>query len=346
MKGFFIKVIRNRVFLHSLFWLISFYILLQHFSISSAITHVDYIFTFLFHAGLVISVYLNLYFLIPRYLNRQQYLIYLSGLLVLFVFYYLIHVFTFDILSEILFEGYYLITFYSFTELFKYFIIYVGLTTLFFLSSQWFELIESRKKLAETEKENVQNELKALKAQINPHFLFNSLNTIYSLALKNAKNTAEVVLKLSDVLRYMIYESNEKYVALEKEITFIRNYIELQKLRTHVSEVVSFEINGQTKDQLIAPLIFIVFIENAFKHGLKGDIRNQFIHIHLNIFQNKIEFLSENNIGIAGIGDNDPYKGLGLENVQRRLELMYPGKHDLGFDKINGTFSVSLTIMI
>jgi LytS/YehU family sensor histidine kinase len=255
-------------------------------------------------------------------------------------------VFTFDVLSEILFPGYYLITFYGYIELVKYFVIYIGLTTLFMLSKYWFQLLESRKKLAETEKEKIQNELIALKAQVNPHFLFNSLNTIYSLALKQSKETPYVILKLSNVLRYMIYESNEKLVDLEKEMEFIYNYIDLQKLRIHHPEQIDFNVEGELGDQKIAPLIFIVFIENAFKHGIKGDTQRQFVQINIRVTQKEIDFITENNKGQTDHVEEDPYKGLGLENVKRRLELVYPGKYDLTINDNNDKFMVRLILQL
>jgi len=196
-------------------------------------------------------------------------------LILLFFVFYVIHIFTFDYLADLLFPNYYLIVFYDYIELLKYFVVYIGLTTLFMLSQSWIDLADSRKELAEKEKELIHNELKALKAQVNPHFLFNSLNSIYSLSLKKSENAPEVILKLSSVLRYMIYESNEQGVALEKEIRFIEDYIDLQKLRTKNPDAVKYRIKGKVKDQKIAPLILIVFIENAFKHGVKGDTVNQ-----------------------------------------------------------------------
>jgi len=340
------KIVQNRLFLHSLFWIISFYILLQHFSISSEISLVDYIFTALFHASIITTVYINLYILIPRFLDKQHYLIYILSLVVLFVLYYGLHIFTFDVLSEILFPGYYLITFYDYFELLKYFIIYIGLTTLFMLSKYWFELLESKKILAESEKEKFQNELKALKAQVNPHFLFNSLNTIYSLALNNAKDTPSVILKLSNVLRYMIYESNERLVNLEKELDFISNYIELQKLRIHNPNLVEFLIEGEVTDQQVAPLIFIVFIENAFKHGIKGDVQNQFVRINMVVTKKEIDFFVENNRGFSDEMEDSKYKGLGLENVIRRLELVYPNKHQLEIESTDETYIVKLMIKL
>ena len=346
MLKLFIKFIQNRIFLHSLFWIISFYILLQHFSISNEVSLIDYIFTALFHVSIITSVYINLYLLIPKFLDKQHYLIYIISLAALFLLFYALHVFTFDILSEVLFPNYYLITFYSYLELLKYFVIYIGLTTLFMLSKYWFELLESKKKLAEAEKEKIQNELKALKAQVNPHFLFNSLNTIYSLALKQSKDTPSVILKLSDVLRYMIYESNEKFVDIQNELEFIYNYIDLQKLRIQNPDLVEYTIDGKVTIQKIAPLILVVFIENAFKHGIKGDIQLQFIRINIIVKENEIDFKIENNKGVSDDVEQDKYKGLGLENVKRRLELMYPGKHYLAISNNNDKFMVRLVLQL
>lgn len=346
MLNYIKKLVSNRIILHTLFWLLSFYILLNHFSISSQITLVDYIFTALFHVSIITTVYLNLYVLMPRFLDKSHYPLYVFSLFVLYFIFYGLHIFTFDFLSEIIFPGYYLITFYSPLELLKYFIIYIGITTLFVLSKSWFELLDSRKKLAEAEKENLQNELKALKAQVNPHFLFNSLNTIYSLALKRSESTPEIILKLSNVLRYMIYESNEKVVALKKEMEFIQNFIDLQKLRTHNPGIIDFRLEGEIRDQKIAPLIFIVFIENAFKHGLKGDISDQIIKIRFIIDEDQIKFQTENNIGHSVEPDDDRFKGMGLENVKRRLELMYRGKYILKISEKPELFFVDLVVKI
>jgi len=340
------KIVQNRIFLHSLFWAISYYILLQHFSISQKITFVDHLFTILFHISLFCGVYINLYFLIPRFLNKQDYWKYVVSLILLFGLFYGIHVFTFDILSELIFPNYYLIVFYDYIELLKYFVVYLGLTTLFVLSKSWIDLADSKKQLAEKEKELIHNELKALKAQVNPHFLFNSLNSIYALALQKSDQAPEVILKLSSVLRYMIYESNEQGVELKKEINFIKDYIDLQKLRTKNPDSVIINISGDIKDQKITPLILIVFIENAFKHGVKGDTVNQFIQINITVSDTEIQFFSENNIGRVDETEQDEYKGLGLENVKRRLELLYNENHDLKLSKTSDTFIVELKLLL
>lgn len=340
------KIVQNRVFLHTLFWAISFYILLQHFSISQKVTIIDYLFTALFHISILCAVYINLYFLIPKFLNEQNYLKYIFSLIALFGLFYGIHVFTFDVLSELIFPNYYIIVFYDYIELLKYFAVYLGLTSLFVLSKSWIDLADSKKKLAEKEKELIHNELKALKAQVNPHFLFNSLNSIYALAIQKSDHAPEVILKLSNVLRYMIYESNEQGVKLNKEIDFIKNYMDLQKLRTNNPGTVTLDITGRVKNQKIAPLILIVFIENAFKHGVKGDTVNQFIRISINVSDTEIHFVSENNIGHVDETENSEYNGLGLENVKRRLELLYNENYELKLSETSDTFIVELKILL
>jgi len=345
--GAFIKnIVQKSIFLHILFWALSYYFLLHHFSISGERSIVDYIFTTLFHLSLISAVYINLYFLIPRFLNKQHSWKYVIGLILLYGVFYGIHIFTFDILSDLVFPGYYLIAFYDHVELFKYFVVYIGITTLFILSKSWFELIESRKELAEKETEMVQNELKALRAQINPHFLFNSLNSIYSLTLNKKENAPQVILKLSDVLRYMIYESNESFVDLGKELVFIENYIDLQKLRTKDAEAVNFKVDGVIEGQKVVPLIFIVLIENAFKHGMKGDTKNQYVHIQFAVEKDKLELIVENNAGIIDDVEDERFKGLGLENVKRRLDLLYRDRYRLDIDHSENSFTVKLAITL
>lgn len=340
------RIIQNRIFLHVLFWGISFYILLQHFSISQQVTFVDYLFTALFHVSIICAVYINLYFLIPKFLDKQNYWKYVIGLVILFIVFYGVHILTFDYISELLFPNYYLIVFYDYLELLKYFIVYVGITTLFMLSQSWIDLAESRKTLAEKEKELIANELKALKAQVNPHFLFNSLNSIYSLSLKKSEKTPQVILKLSGVLRYMIYESNEQLVSLEKEIQFIGDYIDLQKLRTKNPDAVKLHIEGLIGGQRIAPLILIVFIENAFKHGVKGDTVNQFIDLELTVADQDIHFICKNNLGSVDETENSEFKGLGLDNVKRRLELLYSENYELKLSRTSVMFIVDLKIKL
>lgn len=168
-------------------------------------------------------------------------------------------------------------------------------------------------------------ELQFLKSQLNPHFLFNSLNNIYSLAYQKSDKTADAILKLSEIMRYMIYESNDSWVSLSKEITYVQSYIELQKLRFKDGAAVELTLNGEIDDQRVVPLILISFVENAFKHGVANDPEDP---IRINIIANqKILHFSVSNK--KNKFNKDIMGGVGLNNVERRLQLLYPERYKL-----------------
>lgn len=168
-------------------------------------------------------------------------------------------------------------------------------------------------------------ELQFLKSQLNPHFLFNSLNNIYSLAYQKSDKTADAILKLSEIMRYMIYESNDSWVSLSKEIDYVQSYIELQKLRFKDGAAVELTLNGEIDDQRVVPLILISFVENAFKHGVANDPSDP---IRINIIANqKILHFSVTNK--KNQYNKDVMGGVGLNNVERRLQLLYPERYKL-----------------
>jgi two-component system LytT family sensor kinase len=168
-------------------------------------------------------------------------------------------------------------------------------------------------------------ELQFLKSQLNPHFLFNSLNNIYSLAYQKSDKTADAILKLSEIMRYMIYESNDSWVALSQEIAYVQSFIELQKLRFKDGAAVEFTLNGEIDNQHIVPLILISFVENAFKHGVANDPKDP---IRINIIANqKILHFSVTNK--KNKHNKDQMGGVGLNNVERRLQLLYPDRYKL-----------------
>ncbi|MES2456598.1 MAG: sensor histidine kinase [Bacteroidota bacterium] len=175
------------------------------------------------------------------------------------------------------------------------------------------------------EVERKEMELQFLKSQLNPHFLFNSLNNIYSLAYQKSDKTADAILKLSEIMRYMIYESNDSWVSLSKEIEYLQSFIELQKLRFKDGAAVEFTMNGEIDNQQIVPLILISFVENAFKHGIANDFNNP---IKINIIANqKILHFSITNK--KNSYNKDEMGGVGLNNVERRLQLLYPDRYKL-----------------
>jgi len=339
LKDNFSKLIKNRALQHVLFWSLSFLILLNILKVSADIKPIDLIYTAIFHLPILMIVYLNLKVLFPFFLERGKYFLY--GIFVVLTIalgagFYII---LFSSWIDYFFRGYYFIAYYSFWDISLYYVVYIFLSSLLRLARGWFQL-------QEMEKEKTMTELKALRSQINPHFLFNSLNSIYSLSRKNSPQVPDKIIQLSDLMRHIIYESDSDKISLEKEIQMVKNYIELQNLRTENSEKIKMNIKGEVKNKKITPFIFLPFIENSFKHGLKGGVENAFVEINLDILDNQLHFEITNSLGKdKGMEDNE-YKGIGIENVKQRLELVYPGVHKLKIGKSGNIFKVDLQIRL
>jgi len=192
-------------------------------------------------------------------------------------------------------------------------------------------------------REAARNELSVLKAQINPHFLFNNLNTIYSMATQKDERTADVVLKLSDFMRYVLYDTASETILLEKEVEIIRTYIELQKERVNPEMInVDFTTKGDFSSTGIAPLLLLPLAENCFKHGIgtnAGTIRI------LIIFDGKdLYFTTENQIARREVTNTSENGGIGIKNVEKRLHLIYPEKHSLQYGEKDGIFNLKMNI--
>lgn len=327
-------VINSKWIQHPIFWVLSIYAIGNYFAISSVLKIIDFYYSLFFHIPLFFLVYVNLLIIIPRFLKKGRYLLYsISVVLLLFVTYW-IHEFTFEVIVQE--TAFYMVSFTDWEVLLTIFSIYLILTTLLTFSKSWY-------KLQQVEKEKLSIELNSLKSQVNPHFLFNSLNSIYSLALSKSEQTADTVLELSNLLRYMLYEVSEEKVELAKEVEMLENYIELQKLRADDSTQVTFEVKGTLDEVKIAPLLFFPLIENAFKHGVKGVSDSGFIKISLEVDRH-ISFSISNNKGIIDDMEQGKYGGIGLENVRRRLELIYPAQHELDIHDSEEMFEVKLTL--
>jgi LytS/YehU family sensor histidine kinase len=318
--------------------MLSIYAIGSYFSIAISIfAFIDYFYSILFHIPLFFLVYVNLRLLIPKLLQKGKYVLFVLMVGVDIGLSYLIHEFTFEILLPVLPTEFYLVSFTEWQVLVNIFLIYLVLTTLLKLSKSWY-------KLQQVEKEKVEIELKSLKMQINPHFLFNSLNSIYSLALAKNDKAAPAVLELSNLMRYMLYEVGDKRVSLEKEVEMIKNYLDLQRLRADDSTDIEFKIEGETKGKTIAPLLFFPLIENGFKHGVKGVSDSAFVHMKLSCYEKGIEFSIKNNKGEVDDMELGKYGGIGLTNVKSRLDLIYPKMFDLQIDNNEEFFSVNLKL--
>ena len=187
-------------------------------------------------------------------------------------------------------------------------------------------------------------ELKLLKAQIHPHFLFNTLNNLYGLTLEKSDEAPNLVLRLSEILDYILYRCDEKKVQLTEEITILKNYVEIEKIR--YSEKLLLELNfpEETGRLKIAPLIILPFIENAFKHGISKSPGMAFVKIQIKIIDKTLIFTIENSKSTAIKANENNSKGIGLINVKKRLDLMYPEKYILKIDELDETFLVNLTL--
>lgn len=222
--------------------------------------------------------------------------------------------------------------YYSFTLIFV-----VGVASSFRLLKRQYQ---SKIKEAELQKEKTQAELKYLKGQINPHFLFNTLNNIYSLARKGSDQTSDAVLKLSKLMRFMLYEASNDTILLTDELKLIQDYIALEKLRYGDRLSITYKEALDNPQQSIAPLMLIHFIENAFKHGASESRFDSFIHMNITLVKGLLQVVVTNSkADAAGKSGNK----IGLENIRRQLELVYP-KHELTFQDDPDKFTVSLTL--
>jgi two-component system, LytTR family, sensor kinase len=186
--------------------------------------------------------------------------------------------------------------------------------------------------IKELQKENIFYKLRYLRNQLNPHFLFNTLNSIYALSLSKSDKTPDVVIRLSDIMRFLMYECNEDKIPLEKEIEFIRNYIEIERIRYDAD--IQFAIEGETKDILIEPFLFISFIENGFKHAIDNSFAKPFIYIKLKLEPNQITLNVINNTSLELETQAKKIQGKSLTNSKTVLELLYPDAHALDIIQI------------
>lgn len=228
---------------------------------------------------------------------------------------------------------------YYFFFLFLENAVVTGIALLIHLTGKWNEIKQQH---IELQKRNIETELNLLKTQLDSHFLFNTLNNLYGLALSGSDKTASSILKLSEILSYVLYECKAKFVSLDKEIHLIKNYIELGKLRYGKRLKVIENWNVKSNGELIPPMILFTFVENSFKHGTGKDTGSPWVNIALTEQNKKIEFIIEN-------GVDNKFKsrkgGVGLENVKKRLDLLYKDNYSLNYLKTRDSFRVELNLI-
>ncbi len=335
-----ISFFTTRVVYHSMFWIFALilFVILDDTSQNGfwAVLGTEFINVTIY----AIIVYFNLFYLIPNYLSQKKFVTYI-GLLILacliitplktIVFYF--KLFNLPERDALIYDmpGYFIFT-----------VIVTSASTVFKIITDWLRHQQER---LELQTQTMQSELRFLKSQINPHFLFNTLNNLYALTLKKSDKAPEIVIKLSEMMRYMLYECNEKQVTLEKEINYIRNYLDLETLRQGKNVEINFSTEGNVRNQKIAPLMFIPFLENSFKHGLNNLISKGFVNMNLQVEDQSIHFVIENSKAEALPAQTHKRSGgIGLVNVRRRLNILYPKAHELVINDNPKTYSVELKI--
>ena len=203
-------------------------------------------------------------------------------------------------------------------------------------------LMENSMKMIQLERDNLKMELNFLKSQVSPHFLFNILNSIYRMSETKDPKTPKTIIQLSNLMRYVLYEVKDSKIILAKEVDFIKNYIELAKVRYGERVTIKDDIPEFQEPYEIIPLILIPFVENAFKHGPDRSRDNSYVKVFLRVYNDKLIFLVEN--AVKHEIDKAEYGGVGMENVVRRLELHYPGHHFLDIKQNKGKYLVKLTV--
>jgi len=304
---------------------------------------VDLLVTFIGYGIINIGLfYLNYCVYIPKFLNQKNYKRYILILILTIIAFGLFkyglgwlfheHILTDRHGKHISFVSYFTST--CFTS-----IIFILLSLLLHFTVDWFLNERVQRDL---ENQRLTAELALLKSQINPHFLFNSLNSIYSLAYQRAENTPEAILKLSEIMRYMLYECNDNKVDLANELQYLQNFIDLQKIRFGENSYVHFEVEGIITNQRIVPLLLISFIENAFKHGVAND-PNAPIQLKITVDDGHLQFYMHNK---KHLHNRDAAGGIGLNNVKRRLKLLYPNHYHLNINDTADTYTCELSLIL
>ena len=295
------------------------------------------------------AVYLTIYFLMPRLLFKEKFGWFFLALISTVLFFSWLTWVNYIYYQQLIFwPGEAQLSVFNIGKILKhttkiYPVLVLAIVIKWF--KYWYRQQKTNQQLAS---EKLQAELRFLKAQVHPHFLFNTLNNLYALTLKQSKDAPEVVLKLSDLLNYMLYECNADTVPLSKEIKLVKNYISLEKIRYGKRLNISFNVRGEVESRMVAPMLILPFVENCFKHGVSEELDESWVNIDLELKQETLTLKVENSKSKnGGSEDRFEYKeGIGLNNVKRRLELLYGENHELDLHDESDSFLVILKIKI
>jgi LytS/YehU family sensor histidine kinase len=285
------------------------------------------------------SIFIILLLAPAVYINNLFILPFLRKKLPLFIGLFILNTLTFTIISV------YIIKTVAYQEL--EFWMFVNFFGILFLAMVFASAIKIARDSFTRRQQEKEAELKLLKAQLNPHFLFNTLNNLYGLSVVKSDMLPNLMLKLSDLLRYSLYDTKESYVALEKEVEYLENYISLEKIRLENQTEIEFIKTGNLSSKKIAPMLLIVFVENAFKHLDISENKKSKVSISITEENDTITFICKNTFDVTGVQMQEIEKGksgIGLYNAKKRLALMYPDTHQLQIDTAGTEYRVTLTL--
>lgn len=292
----------------------------------------------------MLIVYINILYLIPRFLTQKNFLWYISLLVLTALIITPIKTLVFHtiysdqpIMQDLFIDNQ--------SSIFLTTFIMGSASTIYKVMNDWVMHQNERQAL---QNKTLESELNFLKSQINPHFLFNTLNNLYALTLKKSDQAPEIVLKLSEMMRYMLYECNESRVFLQKEINYLKNYLELEKLRQKKDIDINLTVIGDPGSKMISPLLFIPFVENSFKHGLTSQIEAGFVNITIDVKDESVQFdvINSKASVVPSIFGKKKSGGIGLINIQKRLELLYPKKHSLEITDAPNEYKISMQLKL
>ena len=340
-------IVRYKLY-HLLFWVGYQFFWIVLFNSENIFTWGTVITVVLLSAAQASGAYLNIYYFVPTLLQKQRYGRYTLG--------FLLCVLISSLLTAASYQGmYYAINgnwnvagdwFRGTYPQFLGIMVFMALVAIAFvmiikLTKDW---LKDQRRTQQLEKEKLETELKFLRSQFNPHFLFNTINSINFLIQKDPRMATDTLAKFSDLLRYQLYECNEARIPLKKEVHYLSNFIALEKLRVNDNVAVTLDVSEDVNEAQIAPFILMPFIENAFKHVSKGRQQNNFIRIALQQDKHQLRFDVANSREAKASREAIHYGGIGLTNVRRRLDLLYPQQHTLEVSEPDSAYSVQLTI--
>jgi len=350
------RILKNRVLTHTIFWIVMLTLQSQIFLYTGYPLNVIFVYTLAILPSIIIAAYFLVYYQIPQFVYKKKYLKFAGSLLlsayIVTVLARLLTVFVAEpfigVVDDVSNIDMFLLVIFSVDRLARNYLLPVYIVPFIMASIKLIKKQnEEKRRLEELEKQKTEAELNFLKAQIHPHFLLNTLNNIYALALKNSNKSAESILKLSEMLTYVLYKCNEKFVSLEDEIRLLENYIALEKLRYGEDLELIFKKDVMEKNIQIAPLILLSIVENAFKHGVSSSLEKPIVNILLHASNDLLNFKVFNTKSTTSQEDLTEYtKGIGSSNIKKQLKLLYPNNHKIEVKEEDISYEVQLQINI